>query len=117
MIWPPRHAPPEFGLSPKAARIGCFPPPGEHAPEPIADTFPNLRSAFELLRIATERFSPPANRHHALTLNDDGNPILTLHLGAKWQAFALDPSDYDRAPAAIVDDIATMLAQRATERT
>lgn len=69
-----------------------------------------MRQAFALLALAAERFPVAPNRGaHALTLNGEGAPLLTLRLAA-FHSFTLDPADMDRDPVDILDEISRMLA-------
>lgn len=71
----------------------------------------SLRTASVFLHTLSGRYPPPAGRHHALTIADDGRLLLMLHIGDTWQSFTIDEADLDRAPVDVLDDIDRLLGR------
>ena len=67
-----------------------------------------LRHAKELLELCTERFPSPrrGQRHNLVVI--DGRLVLTLMMGDTYQSFNLSEVDLERAPDALLDDLAAL---------
>lgn len=67
-----------------------------------------LRQAKELLDLCTARFpSPRPGQRHNLVVMDD-RLVLTLMLGDTYQSFNLSEVDLERAPEALLDELAAL---------
>lgn len=75
-----------------------------------------MKTALELLRLATERWPPKHPASHHLCLSDDKDEpgvlmFLILFIGDKSWPVGLEAADIDRAPGDLLDDVARMMAK------
>lgn len=70
----------------------------------------NLRGALRLLQLVTEKFPPPEGTRHGLTWGGGDEFQLTLSLHDGRQPVNIEPSDLDRTPEGIFNEIVRYMA-------
>lgn len=77
-----------------------------------------MKVAFDLLRLANERFPIPESSRckHSLTLEKceatgETELTLTIHRNEMWQPFYLSDGDLEMSPEDIIDEIADLIKE------